>query len=39
MGSMTQAAARGRIRKFKNQIDLPQTGHWNIKQVQHAKDG
>ena len=29
----------GRQLNFKNQINLPETGHWNIKQVQHANVG
>ena len=29
----------GRQPNFKSQINLPETGHWNIKQVQHANVG
>jgi hypothetical protein len=29
----------GREPNFKNQVDLPQTGHRNIKRVQHAYVG
>ena len=31
--------AVGRQPNLKNQIDLPKTGHWNIKRIQHANVG